>query len=153
MRDLLSTIKIWNHENEDVYGNLIHVLTVEWPWIIYLFRRSHRTWCFWKYRFRLQKASEMIFNSEWILINTSRLVSSFWKCWLVHQVGELIWKKNPQMKWSWQYVSLFTHKNGKENWPKTRFCQISFKPQKSSTQHIKKRLGEGWKGTLNFIWL
>ena len=50
-------------------------------------------------------------------------------------------------------IPLFTHKNGKEIWPKTWFCQILFKAQTWSTQHIQKQFGESWKDTLNFIWM
>ena len=41
----------------------------------------------------------------------------FSKCWPLHQAGELIWKKNPQMKCSLQYTTFYTQ-NGKEIWPK-----------------------------------
>ena len=60
IRHLIFTSKIWNHR----YRNFIHV---EWKWnwwIMYLFRYSHQTWCFWRYCFRLQKAFKMVFNSE-----------------------------------------------------------------------------------------
>ena len=48
------------------YGNFIHV---EWTWTLYFFRYSHQAWCFWRYRFRLQKAFKMVFNCERILIH------------------------------------------------------------------------------------
>ena len=98
------------------YGSFIQI---EWTWIMYLFRYSHQAWCFWRYRFRLQKASKMTFHYERIL--TSQFVLCFWKCWLIHSSS---WWTDPEKEPAYEMwilagnIPLFTHKNGKESWPK-----------------------------------
>ena len=79
-------------------------------------------------------------------------------CYLFENVDLFIklvnWSGKRTSKWNVaDNLPLFIHKMVSKFGQKTRFCQISFKAQTSSTQHIQKRFGESGKDTLNFIWL
>ena len=79
-------------------------------------------------------------------------------CYLFESVDLFIklvnWSGKRTRKWNVaDNIHSFTHKMVRKFGQKTRFCQISFKAQTLSTQHIQKRFGESWKDTLSFIWL
>ena len=93
----------------------------------------------WRYRFRLQKVSKMVFNS-WKNFHTSKFVLSFLSVDLFIKLVN--WSGKRTRKWNVAYnIPLFTHKMVRKFGQKRDFAKFHSKPKHQVLNIYKNGLG------------